>query len=146
MISIFFWHLITSNSSEVLCLDYDDICKLCVHRRAFPELLFYEDSNPSLYEKLDMNRRRRLRQDQFSSVIDPKAPLRLPIMALVPKNKEDIVFDDDEEEYADDDDDEYDNDEEKSILLNYVRLEQNKHVRRESEKLNNNEWCKCILQ
>ena len=149
------WHLITSNSNTVSSLEWDDICKLCVHRRAFPELLFYEDSAPSLFERMDSNRRKRLHQDHFSSIVDPNTPLVLPIMSLVP-GKHDArdgvrIFNGSETEYADDaDDDEYDeygDEEERSILMNYVRHEQRRRLARAASENNNdnNEWCKCIV-
>ena len=146
------WHLITSNTNVVSCLDWDDIRRLCVHRRAFPELLFYEDSTPSLYEKMDMHRRKRLRQDNLHSTIDHDGPLVLPIMSLVP-GKGDVrdglrILNDSDPEYGDADDDNDDlEDEERSILMNYLKHEQRRLEARASKDStsSNNEWCKCVV-
>ena len=104
---------------------------------------------------MDSNRRKRLHQDHFSSIVDPNTPLVLPIMSLVP-GKHDArdgvrIFNGSETEYADDaDDDEYDeygDEEERSILMNYVRHEQRRRLARAASENNNdnNEWCKCIV-
>ena len=123
-----------------------------MHRRAFPELLFYEDSAPSLYEKMDMNRRKRLRQDNLHSGIDHDGPMILPIMSLVP-GKNDVrdglrMLNESDPEYGDADDDNDDlEDEERSILMNYLKHEQRRLEARASKESSssNNEWCKCVV-